>query len=91
MPKYVIEREIPGIGSMSSEELASAARKSCDAIETLYPRLQWLESFVTADKVFCIYIAESEEAIMSHADRSGFPAHRISEVEAVLDPSAASV
>lgn len=91
MPKFVIEREIPGIGSMSTEELTGAAQKSCDAVEALPSRVQWLESFVTADKVFCVFIAENEDAVAAHAELSGFPVHRINKVETVLDATTAGV
>lgn len=91
MPKFVIEREIPGIGSMSREEMSGAAQKSCDAVSALSPRVQWLESFVSTDKVFCVFIAEDEDAVTAHAELSGFPAHRVHKVEAVLDPTTAGV
>ena len=91
MPKFVIEREIPGIGSMSPEEMCGAAQKSYDAVGALTPSVQWLESFVTTDKVFCVFIAEDEDAVRAHAELSGFPVHRVSRVEAVLDPTTAGV
>ena len=91
MPKFVIEREISGIGSMSPEELAGAAQKSCDAVGALGSRVQWLESFVTTDKVFCVFIAENEDAVAAHAELSGFPVHRINKVETVLDPTTAGL
>lgn len=90
MPKYVIEREIPGIGAMSPEEMSGAAQKSYDAIGALNPRVQWVESFVATDKVFCVFIAEDEDAVIAHGELSGFPVHRVNKVEAVLDPTAAS-
>lgn len=89
MPKFVIEREIPGIGSMSQEELCGAAVKSNDAITTLTPRVQWQESYVTTDKVYCVFIADDEEAVAEHASLSGFPVHRVSRVATVLDPTTA--
>lgn len=88
MPKFVIEREIPGIGSLAQDELCGASQKSNDAIMALAPRVQWRESYVTADKVYCVFIAEDENAVAEHAALSGFPAHRISRVIAVLDPTA---
>lgn len=91
MPKFVIEREIPGIGSMSPEEMRGAAQKSYDAVGALIPRVQWLESFITTDKVFCLFIAEDEHAVNAHAELSGFPAHRVCRVEAVLDPTTGGV
>jgi hypothetical protein len=89
MRKYVIEREIPGVGSQSAEELRAAAQVSNDALSTLAPRVQWQQSFVTEDKVYCVYIAEDERAIHEHAELSGSPADRVSKVDAVLDPTSA--
>ena len=89
MPKYVIEREIPGVGSQSTEELRAAAQVSNDALLTLAPRVQWQQSFVTGDKTYCVYIAEDERAIHEHAELSGSPANRVSKVHAVLDPTSA--
>lgn len=91
MPKFVIEREIPGAGSMSPEELRGTCQTSNDAVSTLAPRLQWQESYVTADKVYCVYIAEDERAVAQHAELSGFPAHRVSRVAAVVDPTTPEV
>jgi hypothetical protein len=85
----VIEREIPEVGSQSVEELRAAAQKSNDALSTLAPSVQWQQSFVTGDKVYCIYIADDERAIHEHAELSGFPANRVSRVAAVLDPVSA--
>lgn len=87
MPKFVIEREMPGAGSMSPEELCATSQKSNDAIATLAPRLQWQESYVTADKVYCVYIAEDEHAVAQHAELSGFPVDRVGRVAAVVDPT----
>lgn len=89
MPKFVIEREIRGIGSMSAEDLRAAQRKSNDALAVLAPRVQQQQSYVTADKVYCVYIAEDENAVAEHATLSGFPAHRVSRVAAVMDPTTA--
>jgi hypothetical protein len=89
MPKFVIEREIPGIGSMTPEDLCGASQKSNDALAVLAPRVQWQHSYVTADKVYCVYLAEDERAIAEHASLTGFPAHRVSRVAAVLDPTSA--
>lgn len=89
MPKFLIERDVPGIGSLSGEDLCAAAQKSNDALATLAPRVQWQHSFVTADKVYCVYIAEDEKAVADHAALSGFPAHRVSRVVNVLDPTSA--
>ena len=89
MPKYVIEREVPGIGKSSAEELREASAKSCGALKQLNGEVQWLESFVTPDKTYCVYIAPSEELVRKHAELSGFPANKISVVNAVIDPSTA--
>ena len=89
MPKYVIERQMPGAGSLSKEELAAIADKSCRAIEEIGPHIQWVESFVTADKIYSIYIARDERLIREHAYLSGIPADTICEVKAVVDPSTA--
>jgi hypothetical protein len=89
MPKYVIEREIPGVGSQSAEELRAAAQTANDTLSTLAPRVQWQQSFVTGDKVYCVYIADDERAIHEHAELSGFPANRVSRVATVLDPASA--
>lgn len=89
MRKFVIEREIPKVGELDSCGLAQAARKSNAALADLGPGIQWQHSYVTADKTFCIYLAESEELIRAHAEKSGFPASRITEVTAVFDPSTA--
>ena len=89
MPKYVIEREIPGAGSQTADELRAAAQASNDVLSTLAPRVQWQQSFITGDKVYCVYIADDERAIHEHAELSGFPANRVSRVAAVLDPTSA--
>jgi len=87
MPKFVIERDIPGIGATSSEGLRGAAQASNDALMTLSPRVQWQESYISADKVYCVFIADDEAAIAQHGELSGFPVTRISRVETVLDPT----
>ena len=89
MPKYVIEREIPGTGKMSADDLQNAARKSCSVLEKLGPKIQWLQSYVSDDKIYCVYIAPDEEAVKQHAQESGFPASRISPVKTVIDPTTA--
>ena len=86
MPKYVIEREIPGIGNASPAQAAEIAQKSCDVLRNLGPSIQWLHSYVVQDKGYCVYIAPNEEMIRQHAAQSGFPADKISEVRAILDP-----
>jgi Protein of unknown function (DUF4242) len=89
MPKYVIERNIPNAGSLSSQELQSISHKSCGVLRSMGPHIQWVQSYVTGDKVYCVYIAPDEQSIREHAERGGFPADRISEVTAVIDPTTA--
>lgn len=89
MPKYVIEREIPGAGNMSETELQEVARKSVEVLKQLGPEIQWLHSYVTGDKVYCVYLAPNEAIIREHAKRGGFPANRVSAVRALMDPSTA--
>lgn len=89
MPKFVIEREIPGAGKMSPEQLQAISEKSCSVLEQLGPKVQWLQSYVTDDKVYCVYVAPSEELVREHAKRGGFPANRISAVRTVIDPTTA--
>ena len=89
MPKYVIEREIPGAGKLSPGELQAISQKSCSVLNNLGPRIQWLESYVTDDKIYCVYIAETERLVRQHAEQGGFPANRISEVKAIIDPTTA--
>ena len=86
MPKYIIERDIPGVGKFSPAQFSEAARKSCNVLQQLGPRVQWVQSNVTDDRMYCVYIATNEEAVREHARQSGFPASRISEVRAVIDP-----
>lgn len=89
MPKFVIEREIPGAGSMSRQELQAASQTSCGVLREMGPSIQWVHSYVTGDKLYCLYIAPNEEMIREHAQRGGFPANRISEVKSVIDPTTA--
>ena len=89
MPKFVIEREIPGIGNMSDSEIREAARKSVEVLKSMGPEIQWLQSWVTGDKVYCVYFAPDEATIREHAKRGGFPANRISAVRRLIDPSTA--
>lgn len=89
MPKYVIEREIPNAGKLSAAELQAMSQKSCAVLENLGPQIQWLQSYVTDDKIYCVYIAPNEKMVREHAERGGFPANRISEVNAVIDPTTA--
>ncbi len=86
MPKYVIERDIPGAGNLSPQELKAISQKSCSVLGDLGPQIQWQQSYVTGDKVYCIYIAPNEELVREHARQGGFPANRVSEVAAVIDP-----
>lgn len=87
MPKYVIEREIPGAGKLSPRELQGISQKSCQVLRGLGPQIQWVQSYVTGDKIYCVYIAPSEELVREHARQGGFPANRVSEVKAVIDPT----
>jgi hypothetical protein len=87
MPKYVIEREIPGAGKLSPQQLQAISQKSCTVLNKLGPQIQWLHSYVSDDKVYCVYIAPNEGLIREHARQGGFPANRISEVKAVIDPT----
>ena len=87
MPKYVIEREIPGAGKLSKDELQGVSQKSCSVLKDLGPQIQWVQSYVTNDKVYCVYIAPNEEMIRQHAEKGGFPANSISEVKTVIDPT----
>ena len=90
MKRYVIERDLPGVGSMSENELRQASSTSNSAISQLFPKVQWQHSYVTAEKTFCIYLAEDEDAIHQHAEISGFPANMITEVTGVIDPATAA-
>jgi hypothetical protein len=87
MPKFVIEREIPGAGSLSQDELHAISQKSCGVLSELGPKIQWIESYVTDDKIYCVYIAPDEATVREHARRGGFPANRISAVRTVIDPT----
>ena len=89
MPKFVIERDLPGAGKLSPKELQAVSQKSCTVLKELGPQIQWVESYVTPDKIYCVYIAPNEEIIREHATRGGFPANSISEVKNVIDPTTA--
>ncbi len=89
MPRYVIERDIPGAGKLSPQELQAISQKSCDVLTAMGPKIQWVESYVTDDKVYCVYIAPNAEMVREHARQGGFPANRISEVRSVIDPTIA--
>jgi hypothetical protein len=87
MPKYVIEREIPGAGNLSAAELQGVAQTSCNVLKEMGPQIQWVESYVTGDKVYCVYISPNEDMIREHAKQGGFPANRISEIKTTIDPT----
>ncbi|MCK9606973.1 MAG: DUF4242 domain-containing protein [Methylomonas sp.] len=87
MPKFIIERDMPGAGKLTPTELHGIAQKSCCILRDMGPRIQWLESYVTADKIYCIYLAENAQAIQEHANLGGFPANRIEEVKTIIDPT----
>ena len=88
MPRYLIERELPGAGSLTAEDLRGVAQKSCGVLREL-PEVQWVQSYVTGDKITCIYLAPDEESVREHARRGGFPANHVLEVRAVIDPTTA--
>ena len=89
MPKYVIEREIPGAGKLSPKELQAISQKSCAVLQQMGPQIQWMQSYVTGDKIYCVYVAPNEEAVRKHAQQGGFPANRVSKVRSVIDPTTA--
>ena len=89
MPKYVIERDLPGAGKLSGDQLRGVAQKSCAVLQNLGPQIQWLQSYVTDDKIYCVYIAPNEALVREHASQGGFPANRVSEVKTVIDPTTA--
>lgn len=89
MPKFVIERELPGAGKLSAADLEGISQKSCGVLKELGPSVQWLESHVTADKIYCVYIAPDEAALREHAKRGGFPANQISRIVTTIDPTTA--
>ena len=89
MPKFVIEREIPGAGKLSPQQLQAISQKSCGVLKELGPQIQWLHSYVTDDKIYCVYIAPDEATVRKHAQQGGFPANRVSEIRTVIDPTTA--
>jgi hypothetical protein len=89
MPKYIIEREISGAGSLTAQELQGISQKSCGILNDMGPKIQWLESYVTDDKIYCVYIAPDEATVKAHAEQGGFPANRISQIRAMIDPTTA--
>jgi hypothetical protein len=89
MPKFVIERDIPEAGSLSSEQLQAISQKSCGILREMGPEIQWVESYVTDDRIYCVYVAPNEDAVRKHAQQGGFPANRISQIRSVIDPTTA--
>jgi hypothetical protein len=89
MPKFVIERDIPQAGKLSSQELQGVSQKSCDILKEMGPQIQWVHSYVTDDKIYCVYIAPNEEAVHEHAQRGSFPVNAVSRVRTVIDPTTA--
>ena len=89
MPKFVIERDIPGAGKLADQELQAISQKSCDVLQRLGPDIQWVQSFVTDDKIYCVYVAANEDIVQSHAQKGGFPANSIARVRSVIDPTTA--
>jgi len=87
MPKYVIERDLPGAGDLTPQQLQAISQKSCGVLKNLGPQIQWVHSYVTQDRIYCIYIAPNEKLIREHASQGGFPANRISEVKSMIDPT----
>jgi len=91
MPKYVIEREMRQAGTLSDAELRGISQQSCQVLEEMGPRIQWVQSFVTGDKIYCIYIAPDEDTVRRHAANSGFPANQVNQVAAIIDPTTAEI
>ena len=89
MPKYIIERELPGAGRLTAEQLQGISQKSCGVLREMGSEIQWVESYVTGDKIYCVYIAPNEEMVREHAKRGGFPANRVSKVSSVINPTTA--
>lgn len=87
MPKFLIEREIPGAGNLSEAELRAVSQTSCEVLQKMGPQIQWVQSYVTGDKVYCVYIAPNEEMIREHARLGGFPANRVSQIKSMIDPT----
>ena len=89
MPKYVIERDIPQAGNLTQQQIQAISQKSCSVLQNLGPQIQWVHSYVTDDKIYCVYIAPNEEMVREHAKQGGFPANRVSEVKRMIDPTSA--
>jgi hypothetical protein len=87
MPKFVIERDIPEAGKLSPQQLQAISQKSCDVLREMGPRIQWVQSYVTDDRIYCVYIAPDEDTVRKHAELGGFPANRISQIRSVIDPT----
>ena len=91
MPKYVIEREIPDAGKLSAQELQAISQTSCGVLNQMGPQIQWVQSYVTGEKIYCVYIAPNEEMVREHARQGGFPANLVSEIKTIIDPTTAEV
>ena len=89
MPKYIIEREIPGAGNLSASDLQGISQKSCGVLQEMGPKIQWVQSYVTGDKVYCVYIAPNADVVREHAQKGGFPANAVNEVKGIIDPTTA--
>ena len=89
MPKYLIERDLPGAGALTPQQIQGVAQKSCGVLKDLGPHIQWLQSYVTPDKIYCVYIAPNEKMVREHASQGGFPANKISEIKTMIDPTTA--
>ncbi|MDD1606060.1 MAG: DUF4242 domain-containing protein [Methylococcaceae bacterium] len=89
MPKYIIERDIPNAGALTAQDLQAISQKSCGVLSNMGTKIQWLESYVTDDKIYCVYIAPDEATIKAHAEQGGFPANRISQIRTIIDPTSA--
>ena len=87
MPKFVVERDIPEAGKLSPQELHAISQKSCAVLQEMGPRIQWVQSYVTDDRIYCVYIAPDEDTVRKHAQQGGFPANRISQIRSVIDPT----
>jgi hypothetical protein len=91
MPKFVIERDIAGAGKLPKQELQAISQKSCSVLQSMGPQIQWVQSYVTDDKIYCVYVAPDEAAVRAHAQKGGFPANKISRVRTIIDPTTAEV
>ena len=87
MPKFVIEREIPGAGKLTADQLQAISQKSCSVLQSMGPQIQWLQSYVTDNKIYCVYIAPNEQMVREHASQGGFPANSVAQVRSVIDPT----